>query len=147
MRNNKKNIVAISASLIILIIGIFGAGCKKDFLDRKPLGQYTTDNYPYTTGSGPYDQYIFAAYASLRTWQTSVFGYIGAVSIRSDDADKGSTPADASTQIQMDNFPVTPTNGLTNDLWTGYYATITDCNIILNQVAKDSSNTPCTFAY
>ena len=142
MRNNKKNIVAFSVSLIILTIGIFGAGCKKDFLDRKPLGQYTTDNYPYTTGSGPYDQNIFAAYASLRTWQTSVFGYIGAVSIRSDDADKGSTPADASTQIEMDNFPVTPTNGLTNDLWTGYYATITDCNIILKQVAKDSSNTP-----
>ncbi len=142
MRKNKKNIVVIAASFIILMIGFFGSGCKKNFLDRQPLGQYTTDNYPYGTGSGPYDQYVFAAYASLRTWQTSVFGYIGAVSIRSDDADKGSTPADASTQIEMDNFPVTPTNGLTNDLWTGYYATITDCNIILNQVAKDSSNTP-----
>ena len=125
MRNNKKNIVAIPVSIIIIAVSIFGIGCKKNFLDRKPLGQYTTDNYPYGTGSGPYDQYIFAAYASLRTYQTTVFGFIGAVSIRSDDADKGSTPADAPAQLEMDNFPVTPTNGLTNDLWTGYYATIT----------------------
>ncbi len=142
MRNNKKNTVLIAASFTILMIGFFSSGCKKNFLDRTPLGQYTTDNYPYVAGSGPYDQYIFAAYASLRTYQTTVFGYVGAVSIRSDDADKGSTPADAPAQLEMDNFPVTPTNGLTNDLWTGYYATITDCNIILSKVAKDSSNTP-----
>lgn len=142
MKQNKKLTVTFSLVFLMIAIVIFNTGCKKDFLDRKPLGQYTTGNYPYVKGAGPYDQYIYAAYASLRTYQTTVFGFVGAVSIRSDDADKGSTPADASTQIEMDNFPVTPTNGLTNDLWTGYYATITDCNVILNQVATDSSNTP-----
>ncbi len=104
MRKNKKNIVVIAAFHNHFDVRLFGSGCKKNFLDRQPLGQYTTDNYPYGTGSGPYDQYIFAAYASLRTWQTSVFGYIGAVSIRSDDADKGSTPADASTQLKWTIF-------------------------------------------
>ena len=142
MKHNKKSFTIYSSAIIVLVVIFFSAGCKKDFLDRQPLGQYTTDNFPYPQGAGPYDQNIYAAYASLRTYQTTVFGFIGAVSIRSDDADKGSTPADAPAQLEMDNFPVTPTNGLTNDLWTGYYATITDCNVILNQVAKDSANTP-----
>src|SRR6185437_20574 len=143
MQQNKKSVIIISTAIMLVFI-FFSTGCKKDFLNRQPLGQYTTGNYPYATGAGPYDQYIYAAYASLRTYQTTVFGFVGAVSIRSDDADKGSTPADPPEQIQMDNFPVSPTSSLTNDLWTGYYATITDCNVILNQVAKDSSNTPET---
>jgi len=139
MRNNKKYILTNFTCIITLSVIVFSSGCKKNFLDRQPLGQYTTNNYPYPTGGGPYDPYIFAAYASLRSWGTAGFGFVGAVSIRSDDADKGSTPADAAIQSEMDNFPVTPSNSLTNDLWTGYYATITDCNIIINQVAKDSS--------
>lgn len=142
MQQNKKFTVTTSLVVILIALILLNTGCKKDFLNRQPLGQYTTANYPYATGAGPYDQYIYAAYASLRTYQTTVFGFVGAVSIRSDDADKGSTPADGPEQIQMDNFPVSPTSSLTNDLWTGYYATITDCNVILNQVAKDSSNTP-----
>lgn len=128
--------------LATCLIGAFLPGCKKDFLNRTPLGQYTTANYPYPSGGGPYDQYIYAAYAGMRTWEYSVFGFVGATSIRSDDADKGSTPTDAATQIEMDNFPVTPTNSLTNDLWTGYYNVINKCNVVLNQVARDSANTP-----
>ena len=120
----------------------FLPGCKKNFLDRQPLGQYTSGNYPYPAGSGPYDQFIFSAYASFRTWQTSVFGFVGATSIRSDDADKGSTPADAPDQIAMDNFStLSPTNGLCNDLWTGYFTAIGNCNLVLSQVNKDSAGT------
>jgi hypothetical protein len=142
MNHNKKSFAIFSSAILMLAVIIFSTGCRKDFLNRQPLGQYTTGNFPYPQGAGPYDQNIFAAYASLRTYQTTVFGFVGAVSIRSDDADKGSTPADAPAQLEMVNFPVTPTNGLTNDLWTGYYATVTDCNVILDQVAKDSANTP-----
>ncbi len=140
INNHIKNILS------IVVIGALSIpllqSCKKNFLDRQPLGQYTTGNYPYPTGGGPYDQYIFAAYANLRDWGVSVFGFIGAVSIRSDDADKGSTPADAPDQIAMDNFTITPTTGLGNDLWTGYYSVVTKCNVVLDQVARDSTATP-----
>jgi hypothetical protein len=137
--NNKK--AAMFGFLSLLLAAIFLPGCKKNFLDRLPLGQYTSDDYPYPSGGGPYDQYIYAAYASTRTWEASVFGFIGSTSIRSDDADKGSTPDDASTQVEMDNFPVTPTNSLANDLWIGYYAVINKCNVVLDQVANDSTGT------
>src|SRR5690242_14997433 len=142
MRNFNHHIRLVSGCCLSVLAVISWSGCRKDFLNRQPLGQYTTANYPYPSGGGPYDQYLYAAYASLRTYQTTVFGFVGAVSIRSDDADKGSTPADAPDQLAMDNFTLTPTNGLCNDLWTGYYAAVTKCNIVLNQVAKDSSNTP-----
>jgi hypothetical protein len=139
----KKHKAAFFSGFMMLLFSVaLLPGCKKDFLDRKPLGQYTSDNYPYPTGGGPYDQYIFTAYASLRSYGTTVFGFIGAVSIRSDDADKGSTPGDAPDQLQMDNFTLTPANGLCNDLWTGYYAAINKCNVVLSQVAHDSTNTP-----
>ena len=50
-------------STMYLVAAIFSlAGCKKDFLDRSPQGQYTQDTYPFPGGSGPFDQYIFSAY-------------------------------------------------------------------------------------
>lgn len=142
MRNLNNNKAVMFGFFALLLATVFLPGCKKGFLDRLPLGQYTSDDYPYPSGGGPYDQYIYAAYASTRTWEASVFGFVGSTSIRSDDADKGSTPDDAPAQVEMDNFPVTPTNGLTNDLWIGYYAIINKCNVVLDQVARDSSNTP-----
>lgn len=114
-------------------------GCQDDFLDRVPQGSYTSGNYPYPNGGGPYDQYINSAYGSLRDWNISVFPFIGAVSIRSDDADKGSTPADGASMLQMDDFTILPSNDLVNGLWVGHYNVINNCNIILDQVANAGS--------
>ena len=130
---------------LLFVSALLPLSCKKNFLERIPQGQYTSDNYPYPAGAGPFDQYIFGAYATLRTWETSVFGFVGATSIRSDDADKGSTPADGAAQIQMDNFPVSPTNGLVNDLWKGYFNTINRSNIVLDQAGKDNSAASAPF--
>jgi len=142
-KNKKASMLGFAA---LALITTFLPGCKKDFLDRKPLGQYTSDNYPYPAGGGPYDQFVNAAYASLRTGDggnnaVSGFNFMGAVSIRSDDADKGSTATDSPDQIAMDNFPVTPTNGLINDLWNGYYSSINKCNQVFYQVGHDSTGT------
>lgn len=140
MSKSYKNKIRILLPLILIVASL--AGCKKDFLNRKPLGYYTSDNYPYPEGAGVYDQYIFAAYASLRTFQASAMGYVGALNIRSDDADKGSTPADAPTMKEMDEFTISPSNSQVNDLWIGYYPVITKCNIILHEAEIDSTNTP-----
>lgn len=128
--------------LLLLTVIIYLPGCKKNFLDRQPLDQYTTSNYPYPSGGGPYDQYIYAAYSAMRSYNASGFPFVGAVSIRSDDADKGSTPDDNADQIAMDNFStLTATNGLCDPLWTGYYANVNAANLILQQVGHDTLNT------
>lgn len=112
-------------------------GCQK-FLDTKKQGEYSAENYPYPSGSGPYDQYLFGAYNDLRTYNVHVDGFIVATSIRSDDADKGSTPTDGGSDvITMDNYPVLPSNGRCNTLWTGYYALISKCNNTLDQIANN----------
>lgn len=137
--NYKKSIIAI---IVVSILSV-SAGCRKDFLNRGAQGAYNQNNYPYPQGSGPYDQFINGAYALLRSFNVTVWPFIGVVSIRSDDADKGSTPADSGDQIQMDNLTLTPSNGLVNAFWTGHYDLINKCNFVLERVAKDPNpNTP-----
>jgi hypothetical protein len=126
------------AALIILALIFSSTGCKK-FLDTERQGAYTTENYPYPTGSGPYDLYLFAAYNDLRAYDVHVTGFILATSIRSDDADKGSTPTDGGDNANsMDIFPVLPSNGIVNGMWVGYYNFITKCNTVLDQVANNT---------
>lgn len=114
------------------------AGCKRDFLDRNPQGQYTQDTYPYPGGSGPYDTYLFGAYSELRAFNVHSQAFITATSIRSDDADKGSTPADGGANaLTMDNFPVLPDNGFANTLWLGYFSMVSKANIAIDQVRNN----------
>ncbi|KHJ37572.1 SusD family protein [Pedobacter glucosidilyticus] len=138
-----KNIKTSYGAMALLAIALFLSSCQKDFLDRLAQGDYNQDNYPYPEGAGPYDQFINSAYASLRSYDVTVFPFVAATSFRSDDADKGSTPADSPDGIQMDNFTLTPTNGLANGLWLGHYRLVNSCNFILDRVAKDPNpNTP-----
>jgi hypothetical protein len=65
--------------------------------------------------------------------------FIAATSIRSDDADKGSTPSDGGADaINMDNFPVAPNSGYNNALWTGYFSLINKANITIDQVRNNT---------
>ncbi|GAA4305197.1 RagB/SusD family nutrient uptake outer membrane protein [Compostibacter hankyongensis] len=137
--NIQKNYPAVFM-LIAVVTAL--AACKKGFLDRDPQGRYTSDTYPYPQGSSPFDQYVFAAYGALRSYNVSATPFIAAVSIRSDDADKGSTPGDGGADAQdMDNFPVSPSNGMANGLWTGYFDLINKCNIVMDQVANNEEIT------
>lgn len=126
-------------ALLAVLILLSTAGCKK-FLDTERQGAYTADNYPYPGGSGPYDQFIFGAYNELRAFNLHSQSFITAVSIRSDDADKGSTAADGgSNAITMDNFPVLASNGFCNTLWLGNYSLITKCNSTIKEVNTNAT--------
>lgn len=140
---NKK--VGVSTVFGALCLMAVLTACKKDFLEREPQSQYTDETYPYPLGAGPFDPAIFGAYSSMRKWGVAAFPLVGSASIRSDDADKGSTPADGPDQIQMDNFPVTPTNALVNDIWTAHFDVIARCNEILNRVATDNAPSSAPF--
>lgn len=119
---------------------IFALGsCRRNFLDRQPQGSYTQNNYPYPGGSGPYDTYIFGIYAELRSFNVHSQSFIAATSIRSDDADKGSTPTDGgSDAVNMDNFPVLPTSSYVNTLWIGNFSLVNKANIVLDQVRNNT---------
>jgi hypothetical protein len=127
--------IALAAICLVSI----SSGCKK-FLDTQKQGEYTAEDYPYPSGSGAYDQYLFGAYNDLRSYSVHVDGFIAATSIRSDDADKGSTASDGGADlISMDNFPMTANNGRANALWTGYFALISKCNVALDKIDNDAT--------
>ncbi|TDH23064.1 RagB/SusD family nutrient uptake outer membrane protein [Segetibacter sp. 3557_3] len=129
-------VLFIPLSIIIIL-----TGCSK-LLDTNRQGGYDESNYPYPGGSGPYDQFIFGAYNDLRSYSVHVDGFVAATSIRSDDADKGSTPADGGADlISMDNFPVLPSSGRANALWTGYFGLINKCNNTLYQIGTNAAIT------
>ena len=131
-----------SVAVLVMIVNM--TGCKK-LLNTERQGAYTETNYPYPGGSGPYDQYIFAAYNSLRDYSVHVDGFVAATSIRSDDADKGSTPSDGGADlISYDNFPVLPSSSRANALWTGYYGLINQCNTTLYQIGVNPNNIVAT---
>src|SRR5215207_1882016 len=88
---NSRNI---RLAAVFVIVAGFAWSCKKDFLDRDPQGSYTQDTYPYPGGSGPYDTYLFGAYSELRQFNVHSQFFIFATSVRSDDADRGSTATD-----------------------------------------------------
>lgn len=128
--------------LLTVVVGLFTTtGCKK-FLDTERQGAYDPENYPYPSGSGAYDQFIFGAYNELRAFNLHSQSFICATSIRSDDADKGSTASDGGANaIDMDNFPVLPSNGFTNTLWIGCYGLVTKCNTTIKEVNTNTTIT------
>ena len=132
--NNKKKLsIALAAAALMAV----NSGCK-DFLDTQRQGTYTADNYPYPQGGTPFDTFIFSAYDALRGYNYVSDAFMVATSIRSDDADKGSTPTDGGADvIGMDNFPAL-TNGRANSLWAECYVMINRCNTILDQVYNNS---------
>jgi len=136
-----SNIVSRKLTIILLAVGMIATftGCKK-FLDTQRQGEYNEDNYPYPGGTGPYDQYILGAYTDLRGYNVHADAFIVATSIRSDDADKGSTASDGGADvITMDNFPVLSNNGRANAMWTAYYGLINKCNNTLFQISTNTN--------
>ncbi|RYF25367.1 MAG: RagB/SusD family nutrient uptake outer membrane protein [Flavobacteriales bacterium] len=133
--NNYKRNLAIGL-LAVTAISI-NSGCQR-FLDTKRQGEYTADNYPYPQGGTPYDTFLFSAYSALRAYNYISDGFMVVTSIRSDDADKGSTATDGGADvIGMDNFPAL-TNGRVNSLWTEYYTMINRCNTIIDVIYNDT---------
>jgi hypothetical protein len=134
MKNNIKNGKNIGLWLLTFCLIFSSTGCKK-FLDTSLQGKYTTEDYPYPGGSGPYDLYLFAAYNDLRSYDVHCTGFFLATSVRSDDADKGSTATDGGADANsMDAFPVAPNNGFVNGMWNGYFGLITKCNTALDKI-------------
>lgn len=129
----------IKLGVIAIVAMTLFTACKKDFLDRPAQGQYSEGDYPFAEGSGAFDPAIFEAYDALRLYGVHSAGFQAAVSVRSDDADKGSTPADGANTRQFDEFTLTSTNGLTNGMWLDHYTVINRCNIVLDRIKNDKS--------
>lgn len=115
-----------------LLISLILSGCKSEFLEKKPLGQLTSSNFFQTEEHAIWA--TNAVYEHLRDWQVHVFSFIGLTDIPSDDADKGSTPNDASFLNEMDNFTYDAGNVAPLTQWQGFYQGIYRANLAIENI-------------
>lgn len=112
-----------------LVIGV--AACNDDYLDFNPEGQIPAENFFQTQDDAV--AATNAIYANLRTWEVAAFASF-IVSIASDDAEKGSTPGDASFFNDINNFTYTPTAFVINDYWKGQWRGVNLTNQVITNV-------------
>ncbi len=123
----KKNYLFAS----IIFSGILLLSACSDFLDREPLGRVTQDDL----ASGSFETQVFGLYAGLRAEGICGLQYLAVHSIRSDDADKGSTLTDgADAEKIYDNFEYVKDHWLMNQYWTGHYTLINLCNNVIADI-------------
>ncbi len=136
MKNIQSGIekIQISGASIIsaLITVLLLSSCSEDFLEKKPLGQLTSDNFFLTEDHAI--QSLNATYETLRRFRTHVFAYIALTDIISDDADKGSTPSDGAPILPADELTLDPGSLIIDDSWQGYYRGVKRANWVVAEV-------------
>jgi hypothetical protein len=101
-------------------------------IETEPLGTLTTESFFQTTEQAI--QATNATYSALREWRVHVFSWLGLTDIASDDATKGSVPADAGFLLDLDNLNFDPGNLAFSDPWGGYYRAINLANVAINGI-------------
>ena len=109
-------------------------GCSEEFLDKPPLVDQTADTFFQTADQAV--QATNATYGILRRFDVSVFSYIGMTDIVSDDADKGSTPNDATFLRELDDFVYDGSNSAPGAVWGGYYKGVFRANLSLQRIPE-----------
>jgi hypothetical protein len=127
-----ERIEIIVFGLLAIILIVIPSGCSNNFLEVPVQGQQPATQLWKT----PIDaaNAVNAIYGNLRSWPNVAFAPIAVESVPSDDADKGSTPSDATFFLSYDSFTPSPTEGQLNDFWNGQYQNINLCNQVLDNV-------------
>jgi hypothetical protein len=125
---NIKYCLAIAALSSVLLT----ASCKKDFLNVPPQAQQPETAFWKTAEDA--GKAVNAVYARLRNWDNVAFNAIVIESTGSDEADKGSTPTDATFFNLFDTFTVTSTQGSLQGFWNGQYQNIRLCNQAIDSI-------------
>lgn len=112
--------------LLLVLLGVGISSCEK-FLNAAPQGQI--EESAIRNDPAAAQNLVTGVYNSLWDGSMHGFDYVGMTNIASDDADKGSTPADgANTFGTLDNFTVTPGVGNLNNVWSAYFRAIAKAN-------------------
>lgn len=124
--------------LILAGLGVIVAvaACKKNFLDKPPLGTLN----PQIVATEPGVQgLLIGAYSLVDGEGASGDGFASGASnwiyggVASDDAYKGSDPTDVGDAAPMEKFiSLTPTNGAIPQKWNVCYAGAQRCNDVIN---------------
>ena len=107
-------------------------GCKKTFLDVPPQAQQPSEEFWQNAADAT--KAVNAMYANLREWKQVAFAPIAVESLGSDEAEKGSSPSDATFMNNFDNFTASSTEGQLQDFWSGQYQEINLANQVIDNL-------------
>ncbi|MGX7686062.1 RagB/SusD family nutrient uptake outer membrane protein [Flectobacillus roseus] len=108
------------------------SSCSDSFLEVPPQGQQPSEQFWKNEADAT--KAVNAMYANLRSWNNTAFAPIAVESVPSDDAEKGSSPSDATFFNKFDTFTHTSTEGQIADFWTGQYQSINYANQVLTNI-------------
>lgn len=131
MKNNKKIAQKALGLVLFATLMVFNS-CKKTFLDVNPAGKVAATQFWQTQADAT--AAVSAMYANLHEWTNIAFAPIAIESVGSDDAEKGSSPTDASFFNDFHNFTANSGEGQISDFWGGEYKTINFANQVLDNV-------------
>lgn len=103
-------------------------GCKKDFLDRKPISEVTEGNF-FKTGADA-ESALIAVYSSFNS-ENYIFDYYINNDVVSDNCYSG---GDNPNNFQLDEFTTTSLNGNISRDWGYFYEAIGRANAVLDNV-------------
>jgi starch-binding outer membrane protein, SusD/RagB family len=106
--------------------------CKKDFLDVDPQAQTPSEQFWQTQEDAT--RSVNAIYGALNDWEQTAFPAIAIESMGADEAEKGSSPGDATFMNDFDRFTVSPAQGQLQGFWEGQYRLINLANQVLANV-------------
>ncbi len=113
------------------------SGCKQ-YLDVAPQGQLSEDAIRSDPAAAQklVDGVYNALYLGGFGPDVNGLQYIVLTDIASDDADKGSTPSDYGAGLagDIDNFTTTPSNGVINNSWNGYFQAVARATQALDKI-------------
>lgn len=118
--------------IIYSIVGlVLLASCSEDYLNFNPEDKLPAENFFKDE-----DDAIAATnamYTNLRSWEVASFASF-IITIASDDAEKGSSPGDASFFNDINNFSHTSSAFIVNDYWTGQWRGVNLANQVITKV-------------
>ncbi|HVW97644.1 MAG TPA: RagB/SusD family nutrient uptake outer membrane protein [Mucilaginibacter sp.] len=129
---NRKTYLQRALGISLFVSLILSQSCKKSFLDVPP--QATPPAITFWKTASDADKGVNAAYADMHEWTNVAFAPIALESMGSDEAEKGSSPDDASFMNDFDTFTATSTEGQISDFWAGKYKLINLCNQVIDNV-------------
>lgn len=116
---------------VLLIISLL-AGCRKDFLDLKPLSQPNANNF-YRTAND-FGNAVNGAYDALQS--TSQYGgdFNTLLEARSDNVLDNDPSSNAGLRYNIDRFIEPTTNTILRDTWGSLYTGINRTNLVLDKI-------------
>lgn len=121
-------IAGIMSILMLVII----SGCEDALLNQKPQGELTVASFFETEEHAL--EATNATYEHLRNFNVHSLPWLAMTDIASDDANKGSEPADGPPHAQLDDWSFDFTNPNFQGTWGAYYQGIYRANLAIENI-------------